>query len=207
MALVARVARGAPVAFVFFFAAPRSALFSLSSAEISSLLRFSVRAEVLGATFGAAFVVVVFVVAFVVPVVAVAARTRFVLGAAAGAADGAGARTGTATGGITTVTASGSSVLTGDACLGGGGSRMSIILVVRLLLGTRFTRRSRRDLRLAHCASHMARSFSLRAETDIKSDECHVMRRYSKAPSSSRFARMAAFVSADMGIAIVVLMF
>ena len=48
---------------------------------------------------------------------------------------------------------------------GDGGVRSSMSGIWRLVAGTRFTRRSRRERRLAHCASHIARSFSLRAWT------------------------------------------
>jgi hypothetical protein len=143
---VARVARGAGAAFVLFFGTVNSALFSLSSAEMSSLVRLVPRTG-FGATLEAALAGL-FAAGWPVAAVGVG-RVRRV------PCDG-------------TITAGSFAFLAGTgfgATIGAGGSRISIILVVRLMLGTRLMRRSRRDRRLAHCASHMARSLSFREVT------------------------------------------
>lgn len=58
------------------------------------------------------------------------------------------------------------SFLAGNFAVAGmDASRRSMSFILRLLLGMRLMRRSRRDRRLATCASHMATSFSLRALT------------------------------------------
>jgi len=110
--------------------------FSLSSLEISSLDRFLPRAAVFGAGLaGAGFGAGLLLVG--------AAR---VLRAAAGA--------GTAF-----------LVTMGLGSTFSAGARSSMMGIWRLLAGMRLTRRSRRDCREAHCASHMALNFSLRALT------------------------------------------
>jgi hypothetical protein len=74
------------------------------------------------------------------------------------------------------------------------GSSSSERLMVRLLLGMRLTRRSKRDRRLATWASHMATSFSPRAFTIVNvSGRKNIERRYLH--SSSRLALTAAFAS------------
>ena len=65
-------------------------------------------------------------------------------------------------------------VLAGAAGLAGAGFEAAVVVAgarssergsCRLVAGTRLTRLSRRDRRLAHCASHIARNFSFRALT------------------------------------------
>lgn len=144
-----------------FLGTARSAeTFSLSSLATSSLLRFLPRVEVVGTDLEGACLatglVAGFGAALAVPGrdVVVLAGAALVLRAGAGA--GAGAFL---------VGAALTGVGAGFAGDGGDGARSSISGIRRFVAGTRFTRRSRRDRRLAHCASHIARSFSLRALT------------------------------------------
>lgn len=88
------------------------------------------------------------------------------------------ARTGTGAGAFSFLAGEGLATLTGAFA---DGSSSSTRLMLRLLLGMRFTRLSRRDRRLATCASHIATSFSPRAFS-----------------SSSKLALMAALASEVM---------
>lgn len=155
-----------------FFGTSRST-FSLSSLAASSLLRFFPRVEVVGTDFEGACLDTGLVVGLGAGAaravagrdVVVAAGAARVFGAGAGAVTGAGA--GAAFFAVvflvgTALAGAGAGLATG----GGGGARSSMSGICRFVAGTRFTRRSRRDWRLAHWASHMARSFSLRALTE-----------------------------------------
>lgn len=77
----------------------------------------------------------------------------------------------------TVVLVAGAGAATG--CAGADALRRSSSVVCRVTVGMRLTRLSRRDCRLAHCASHCARNFSLR-----------------ELISSWRLASMLAFASA-----------
>lgn len=149
-ALVVR-ARGAGAALALFLGMLRSPLFSLSSAEMSSLFRLTPRVD-----FGAAF--------------ATTFDSGFA-GAGFGAATaGAAVRVRRAGAGADSLVsfasfASRAFLIAAGFWDAAAGSRISMSLVLRLLLGTRLTRRSMRDRRLAHCASDMATSFSFRALT------------------------------------------
>ena len=110
---------------------------------------------------------------FLAAAVVVAARLR-VAGAggavlAARVGTGAGAGMGGATSFLeTAVFAARVAFVAGLVTFGGAteASRRSWRVMLRLEAGIRFTRRSRRERRDAHWASHMALSFSLRAFTD-----------------------------------------
>ena len=134
-------AAGFAVAFARFFGTLSSS-FSLSP---SSDGRFFPRGAALGAVLAAAFV-----------------GAALVLRAAGWVVVRLGVGTTTGAGTV--------SFLTGEDLVGFAGtlvigSRSSKRLMLRLLFGMRLTRRSRRDRRLATCASHMAVSFSPRALT------------------------------------------
>lgn len=90
---------------------------------------------------------------------------------------GAGAGAGADVFLVTVVLVAGAGAATG--CAGADALRRSSSVVCRVTVGMRLTRLSRRDCRLAHCASHCARSFSLR-----------------ELISSWRLASMLAFASA-----------
>lgn len=78
---------------------------------------------------------------------------------------GAGAGADVFLGGAVLFGAGAVAVATG--CAGADALRRSSSVVWRVTVGMRLTRRSRRDCMLAHCASHCARSFSLRESSSI----------------------------------------
>jgi hypothetical protein len=134
------------------------AAFSLSSLDNSSLLRFLPRVKVVGLAagleatglaavdlLGAVLARAVRVLAVAVVVVEIVAEAgAFFVGAAfVDATDLVGAGFGARIAGVSSSTSG----------------------IWRLVVGMRLTRRSRRDRRLAHCASHCARNFSWRVLT------------------------------------------
>jgi len=119
-----------------------SSAFSLSSLDISSLDRFAERLAVrsLGAT-GMVAAALLAGAARVLRAVVAGGGCFLVVVGLAGAASLVGAGF--------------------DAVVVAAGARSSAKGSCRLVAGTRLTRLSRRDRRLAHCASHMARNFSI----------------------------------------------
>lgn len=148
------------VAALARFLGTANSAFSLSSLDNSSLVRFLARVELVslvsvalivglvGARLGAALGASLGVTALDVVVVVVAGAARVFRAVFAGAA---AFLVGTV---FVEVEEAGSAAL-----------RSSVRGSWRLVGGMRLTRRSRRDWRLAHCASHCACSFSLRAST------------------------------------------
>jgi hypothetical protein len=141
-------AAGLVVVLTRFFGTLSSS-FSLSP---SSDGRFLPRVVVFGAGFGAAF-----------------AGTALVFRAAGCVAVRAGTGARAAFGAASLFVGEDFATFTGPLA---DGSSSSERLMVRLLLGMRLTRRSRRDRRLATWASHMATSFSPRAFTVVNVSGC-----------------------------------
>ena len=135
----------------FLGTASSAVVFSLSSLEMSSLLRFFARVA------DVSLVIV-----------------DLIFGLVAGFGIFADAFAEGAFGAVRVLRAAGTvapAALVTTAALVGAGvmvpapERSSTRETCLLLDGIRLTRRSRRDCRLAHCASHWARSFSFRAST------------------------------------------
>ena len=165
-----------------FFGTGRSA-FSLSSPDISSLLRFLARVVFVGCAYVGVGLALAAGFARLMSGEEVAGAEELVGIEFVGAARvlreaGAGAGADVFLAAAVLVVGAGA-VATG--CAGADALRRSSSVVWRVTVGMRLTRRSRRDCMLAHCASHCARSFSFRESSSI-----------------SRLASMLAFASAVM---------